>query len=144
MSRCLFPFTHKYLPHLFICRKRHLITSDIYFAVVLYSFAIFEDFFHNGCLIGTVVKFYFHFLCHKSYNGFTNAVGLLSGFLHLCGTVCTIDFYIVCFFHNNNPFFGCSLSEQLMSQKPTALADFIALRGKIEELCPEVYQGTGK
>ena len=28
-----------------------------------------------------------------------------------------------------------------MSQKPTALADFIALRGKIEELCPEVYQG---
>ena len=31
-----------------------------------------------------------------------------------------------------------------MSQKPTALADFIALRGKIEELCPEVYQGTGK
>lgn len=28
-----------------------------------------------------------------------------------------------------------------MSQKPTALADFIALRGKIEELCPEVYHG---
>ena len=31
-----------------------------------------------------------------------------------------------------------------MSQKPTALADFIALRGKIEELCPEVYQGTAE
>ena len=28
-----------------------------------------------------------------------------------------------------------------MSQKPTALADFIALRGKIEERCPEVYHG---